>query len=91
MTSEPTERPREVPGRIPGFLLGIVALLCIYTPGVGLLFAVPGLILSLRAVRRMPPGTPGRGLPLIGAATSFLGGVGTFTLGVLVLIAPRVA
>jgi len=52
----------KIPGRTSGFIFSIITALCVTIPLVCVPLGVVSVTLSVRALRRLPKGTAGRGL-----------------------------
>lgn len=74
-----------VPGRVPGFVLGLLAAFFVAAPFLCLPLGIVGWVQSSKAMRRMPVGTPGRGLAVAGLVLS-IGAVSVTTLLMLLAI-----
>ncbi|ANP73019.1 DUF4190 domain-containing protein [Cryobacterium arcticum] len=54
------------PGRVGGFILTILGIFFVTVPLICLPLSITGLVQSVRARNRIPPGAPGRGLTIAG-------------------------
>ena len=72
--------PAPVSGQISGFVLGLIGVLLITVPIVSSVVGLFGWGMSWKALKAIPVGSPGRGLPMAGLILSVVAAViGTVT------------
>lgn len=70
-----TAAAAQVSGQLSGFIFGIIALVLTFVPIVSSVLGLIGWGLSWKALKALPAGAPGRGLPTAGLVLSIIAAV----------------